>query len=138
MIVDAEIVEKAAQTARRTTAGGLQQITPWHLRRAIFADTNHQTATIAARLATRWGRGDFSPLVGELTAEGRLLGLFKTCEQLEVRPIVVSCALRRLLCKSYCSTLTKQIHDLVKDHQLGVRKGGYEIGAHAMRELTKQ
>ena len=43
MTIGAEAIEKAAMKARRTTSGGLQQITPWLLRRAILADTNHQT-----------------------------------------------------------------------------------------------
>ena len=93
---------------------------------------------IAGRLCTRWGRGDLSQLIGELTAEGRLLGLFKNKQKSEVRPICISGALRRLLCRAYLASLTNQIHDLVSDHQLGVKKGGYEIGAHTMREHAKR
>ena len=62
--IDAKAIEAAASKARRTTTGGLQQITPWHLRQAIEADTNRHLARLLARLCTRWGRGDYATSVG--------------------------------------------------------------------------
>ena len=136
--ISAEMIEEAAKKSKRGTAGGLQQITPWHLRQAVESSTNQEVAIAAARLATRWGRGDFSPRTGRLTAAGRLIGLYKNAERVDVRPVCVGDALRRLLCKAYTSNLREKLKALVGDHQLGVLQRGYEIGVHALRELASQ
>ena len=67
--VTAEDIRKAVKDVRRLTSGGLQQVTPWHLKRAILATSNEDCATAAAHLATRWSKGDFPLLLGELAAE---------------------------------------------------------------------
>ena len=136
--VTAENILSAAKSARRLTSGGLQQITPWHLKRALLADTNQAGAIAASRLATRWARGDFSSSLGELVAEAQLIALYKDSTKTDVRPVGVGCALRRLLTKAYCAKTRAQILAHVDRSQLGVLKGGYEIGVHAMRELAKQ
>ena len=138
LTITAEMIEEAAKRAKRATAGGLQQITPWHLRRAIEASTNHEVAIVAARLATRWGKGDFSSKSGQLAASGRLIGLYKNETRVDVRPVCVGDALRRLLCRAYTATLKGRLKELVGDHQLGVLQGGYEIGVHALRKLANQ
>ena len=51
---------KAASNAKRYTSEGLQQITPWHLKRALFATPDNGCAIKASFLATRWGRGDYT------------------------------------------------------------------------------
>ena len=64
LTVTAEDIRKAVKDVRRLTSGGLQQVTPWHLKRAILATANEDCATAAAHLATRWSKGD-SPCSSE-------------------------------------------------------------------------
>ena len=70
-------------------------------------------------------------------AESELIALYKDEKRIDVR-ISVGCVLRRLLTRAYCS----QIHGLISAHvqasQIGVMKGRYEVGTHAMRELITQ
>ena len=128
----------AAKKARRLTSGGLQQISPWLLGRALSEDTTVECATIAAQVATRWGRGDFTAVLGELVAESQLIALYKDEKRRDVRPISVGCALRRLLTRAYCSQIRGLISSHVQETQVGVMKGGYEVVVHAMRELRGQ
>ena len=120
------------------TSGGLQQITPWLLKRAFTEDTTNDCALIAGQVATRWGRGDFSKQLGELVAESKLIALYKDDKKVDVRPVSVGCSLRRLLTRSYCSQIRDIITSHVQSSQLGVLKGGYEVGFHSMRWLAKQ
>ena len=103
MVVGAEQILKAAQKARRLTSGGLQQITPWLLKRAFLADTEQEEAVAAGRLVTSWATGDFDKTLGELVAESQLIALYKDDSHRDVRPIGVGCSLRRLLTRAYCS-----------------------------------
>ena len=50
----------------------------------------------------------------------------------------VGCALRRLLTRAYCAQVRGLINAHVQATQIGVMKGGYEVGVHAMRELVAQ
>ncbi len=100
-VVTAEDIKKSTKTIHRGTAGGLQQVTPWLIRRAVESDTNDETATLLAHLATRLGRGDFNPITGEQVAAGRLIPLFKNAAKKATRPVVVGASLRRLLTKAY-------------------------------------
>ena len=59
------------------TSGGLKQITPWLLKRAIIEDTTNDCAMVAGQVATRWGRGDFSAVLGELVAQSQLIALIR-------------------------------------------------------------
>ena len=136
LTVSAEDIIKATRGARRLTSGGLQQITPWHLKRAITASSNENCAKTAAHLATRWAKGDYCPALGKIVAESKLIALWKNKKQTDVRPISVGCALRRLLTKAYCSKLNTQIAQITAKTQLGMQKGGYEIGIHAMRVMA--
>ena len=136
--VTADNILSAAKLARRLTSGGLQQITPWHLKRALLSDTNQAGAIAASRLATRWARGDFSRSLGELVAESQLIALYKDNSKMDVRPFGIGCALRRLLTRAYCAKTRDKIIAHCRESQLGLLKGGYEVGVHAMRELAKQ
>ena len=131
-------IMQAVSGAKRYTSGGLQQITPWHLKRALFATSDDDCAIKASLLATRWGRGDFVAPLGELVAEAKLIALFKDEKKIDVRPISIGCSLRRLLTKAYCSKTRSRIKALVQNTQLGVLKAGYEIGVHAMRTLCQE
>ena len=71
-------------------------------------------------------------------AESKLIALWKSKAKTDIRPISVGCALRRLLTKAYCSKLNTQISQLTSKTQLGMKKGGYETGIHAMRAMAAQ
>ena len=137
-MVTAEDIVKAAKEARRLTSGGLQQITPWHLKRALLAISSDDCATAGARFATRWGKGDFPLLPGELAAKSKLIALYKDKRKVDVRPVSIWCSLRRLLTKTYCNKVRAEIAQIVSATQLGILKGGFEIGMHAMRALSQQ
>ena len=66
----------------------------------------------------------------------QLIALYKDDKKIDVRPVSVGCALRRLLTKAYCAGIRDQIMEHVQESQLGMLKVGYEIGVHAMRELA--
>ena len=120
------------------TSGGLQQISPWLLKCALLEDSTLECATIAGQVATRLGRGDFATALGELVAESQLIALFKDKKKKDVRPVRVGCALSRLLKRAYCAQIRALISAHVQDTQIGVMKGGYEVGVHAMRWLISQ
>ena len=124
LIIKADQILTAAKKAKRLTSGGLQQISPWLLGRALSEDTTVECATIAAQVATRWGRGDFTAVLGELVAESQLIALYKDEKRRDVRPISVGCALRRLLTRAYCSQIRGLISSHVQEHT-DVIKGVY-------------
>ena len=95
-----DILLLAAKDARKLTSGGIQQITPWHLKRAMLSSANDNCARTAAHLATRWAKGDLCLTLGELTAESKLIALYKDEKRKDIRPISIGCALRRLLTKA--------------------------------------
>ena len=95
--VNKDDILKAASNAKRYTSGGLQQITPWHLKRALLATSDEDCAIKAPLLATSWGRGDSTAPLGELVAEAKLIALFKDDKKIDVRPIIIGGSLRCLL-----------------------------------------
>ena len=110
LVVKTEDILQAARGARKLTSGGLQQITPWHLKRALLSSSNEDCACTATLLATRWAKGDFCQSLGELTAESKLIALYKDEHRKDVRPITIGCALRCLLTKAYCSKVRARSH----------------------------
>ena len=138
LTVNEENIIKAAKEARRLTSGGLQQITPWHLKRALLASSSDTSATAAAHLATRWGKGNFPLLLGELVAESKLIALYKYKRKVDVRLVSIGCSLRRLISKAYCNNVRTRITQIVSPTQLGSLQGGYKIGIHAMRAISPQ
>ena len=84
IIITADDVIAAVKGAKRLTSGGLQQITPWLLKRALLATPKRQCATAAAVLATRWARGDFDCCIGELLCESKLIALYKSSARSDV------------------------------------------------------
>ena len=100
LVVKTEDILLAARGARKLNSGGLLQITPWHLKRALLSSSNENCACTAAVLATRWAKGDFCLTLGELTAESKLIALYKDEHRKDVRSISAGCVLRRLLTKA--------------------------------------
>ena len=73
LVVKTKDILQAAKGARKLTSGGLQQITPWHLKRALLSSSNENCASTAAHLATRWAKGDYCVSLGGMTAESKLI-----------------------------------------------------------------
>ena len=65
------------------------------------------------------------------------MALWKNAEKTKVRPISGGVALRKLIVKAHCDQVREELIEHVGDSQLGVMKGGYETGIHAMRALSK-
>ena len=82
---------------------------------------------VAGQVTTRWGRGDFSNVLGELVAESSLIALYKDDKRKDVRPVSVGCSLRRLLTRAYYAHIRGTISVHVEARQLGVLKRGYEV-----------
>ena len=135
--IGADDIVSAVKAAKRSTSGGLQQLTPWFLRIAVLRSPGNRCARVMAKLANRWARGDFDPSVGSLWAMGRLIPLYKNNTD-DIRPVCVSSRLRRLLTKAYNRHLKARLEQLTKKHQLGSKRAGYEIGVHVARILAKQ
>jgi len=130
------MITEAALSARKATAAGLGGITPWVWRRAIEASQNHNLAAIIAKIATRWGRGDYT--CGNLIAASRLIALWKDKARVDARPIAIGGSLRRLISKAYSNQLRNKLHALLLDQQFGVLRSRYEAGVHSMRHLAAQ
>ena len=122
--ISAEDIAKAARTAKRSTSGGLQQITPWFLRIAVFNSPGNRCARVMAKLGNRWARGDFDSSIGALWAMGRLIPLYKSNTD-NIRPVCVSSSLRRLLTRAFNNHLKARLEYITEKHQLGTKRGGY-------------
>ena len=67
------------------------------------------------------------------------IGLWKNEEQTDVRPIAIRIALCRLMCRAVVLAVRGKVdHLLATTGQLGVLRGGYETGVHAVRALLKE
>ena len=64
--------------------------------------------------------------------------MFKNHSTNDIRPICIGSSLRRLITKAYNAKLRALLESITKDHQLGIKKGGYEIGVHAARALANE
>ena len=109
LVVGAEQILRTAMKARCLTSGGLQQKTPWRLKRALLADTRQEGTVAAGRLVTRWVKGDYDRTLCELLAKSELIALYKDDSQRDVRRIGVGCSLRRLLTRAYCSEIQAKV-----------------------------
>ena len=87
LTVSKDDILTALSSSKRLTFCGLQQISPWHLKKAMTAPSNGDCATTAALLATRWARGDFLAILGELAAKSKLIALCRYEQNEDVRPI---------------------------------------------------
>ena len=52
-----EDIVKAASRAKKSTGGGLCQLTPWHLKSAVLNSSGNKCAKMLAVWANRWARG---------------------------------------------------------------------------------
>ena len=66
----------------------------------------------------------------------RLLPIYKDLKTDDVRPVACGSAVRRLLGRCLGEKIRKRVVELTKDHQLGLKKTGFEIGVHSARFLA--
>ena len=143
--ITAREILKATAGIRRTTAGGLNGVTPWQYKKAIESSPSNSLANTLASLANRIGKGHFNETLGATWAAGRLIPLIqeetdsKTRKQkLKIRPIIVGDTVRRIIVRAYSCKVQEDINAICGDHQLNVIKGGYDVGIHAARAELKR
>ena len=121
----------AASRAKKSTGGGLCQLTPWHLKTAVNNSSGNKCAKVLAQWANRWARGDFDTGLGAVLAMSRLIPIYKDWETDDVRPVACASAVRRLMGRALAEKIRRRVEGLTEDHQLGLKKTGYEIGIHS-------
>ena len=68
----------------------------------------------------------------------RLIPIYKDWKTDDVRPVASGSSVRRLLGRALADKIRRRVEGLVEDHQVGLKKAGYEIGIHAARHLSKR
>ena len=76
-----------ASRAKKSTGGGLCQLTPWYLRSAILNSAGNKCAKILAQWANRWARGEFGTNLGAVLAMSRLIPIYKDWKTDDIRPV---------------------------------------------------
>ena len=66
----------------------------------------------------------------------RLIPIYKDWKTDDVRPVASGSAIRRLMGRALGEKIRRRVEGLTEDHQLGLKKTGYEIGVHAARYLA--
>ena len=67
----------------------------------------------------------------------RLIPIYKDWETDDVRPVACGSAVRRLMGMALAEKIRRRVEGLTEDHQLGLKKTGYEIGIHSARHLVR-
>ena len=67
----------------------------------------------------------------------RLIPIYKDWNTDDVRPVACGSAVRRLMGRALADKIRNRVEGLTTDHQLGLKKTGYEIGVHSARHLAK-
>ena len=129
-------IVKVASRAKKSTGGGLCQLTPWHLKSAVVNSSGNKCAKMFAVWANRWARGDFDSILGAILAMSRLIPIYKDWHTDDVRPVASGAVIRRLMGRALAEKIRKRVEGLTKDHQVGLKKTGYEIGVHSARYLS--
>lgn len=127
---------KVASRAK-STGGGLCQLTQWHLKSAILKSPGNRCAKSLAQWANRWTRGEFDTNLGTVLAMSRLIPIYKDWNTDDVRPVTCGWAIRRLMGWALAEKIRRRVEGLTDDHQLGLKKTGYEIAIHSARHLAK-
>ena len=133
-----EDIVKVSSRAKKSTGGGLCQLTPWHLKSAILNSPGNRCVKMLAVWANRWAKGDFDTSVGAIFAMSRLIPIYKDWKTDDVRPVASGSALRRLMGRALAEKIRGRVEGLTEDHQLGLKKTGYEIGVHSARHLARK
>ena len=84
------------------------------------------------------GREGNSTSRGSVLAMSRLIPIYKDWDTDDVRPVACGSAVRRLMGRALAEKIRRRVEVLTEDHQLGLKKTGYEIGIHSARHLAKK
>ena len=122
--VNWEDIVRAASRAKKSTGGGLCQLTPWHLKTAVGNSSGNKCAKVLAQWANRWSRGEFDTDLGAVMAMSRLIPIYKDWKTEDVRPVACGSAVRRLLARALAEKIRRRVEGLTEDHQLGLKKTG--------------
>ena len=66
------------------------------------------------------------------------VALWKNEKKTSVRPIGIGDSLKGIMTRAHCDQIRLAVAELLDKDQLGMMKGGYETGVHAMRALALQ
>ena len=119
-----EDIVRSALRAKKSTGGGLCQLTPWHLKTAVANSSGNKCAKVLAQWANRWARGDFDRGLGAALAMSRLIPIYKDWKTDDVRPVACGSAVRRLMGRALAEKIRRRVEGLTEDHQLGLKKPG--------------
>ena len=108
-----EDILRCARSARKSTRGGLQQISPWVLRQAIESSPSGSCAWAIADLSNRISRGAFDTTIGRLECTAWTVALWKDASHTKIRPISGGGALRKIMVKAHCEQVKDQLYELV-------------------------
>ena len=136
--VNWEDIVKSALRAKKSTGGGLCQLTPWHLKTAVDNSSGYKCAKVLAQWANRWARGEFDTSLGAVMAMSRLIPIYKDWETDDVRPVACGPAVRGLMGRALAEKVRRRVEGLTEDHQLGLKKTGYEIGIQSARTWLRR
>ena len=89
-----EDIVRVASKAKKSTGGGLCQLTPWHLRSAVLNSSGNKCAKMLAVWANRWAKGDYDTGLGAILAMSRLIPIYKDWKTDDVRPVACWSAIR--------------------------------------------
>ena len=68
----------------------------------------------------------------------RLIPIYKDWKTEDVRPVASGSAIRRLMGRALAEKIRRRVEGLTEDHQLGLKRTGYEIGVHSARHLARR
>ena len=104
----------------------------------MLNSSGNKCAKMLAVWANRWAKGDYDTGLGAILAMSRLIPIYKDWKTDDVRPVACGSAIRRLLGRALAEKIRRRVEGLTEDHQLGLKKSGYEIGVHSARYLAKK
>ena len=114
-----EDIVRVASRAKKSTGGGLCQLTSWHLRTAVLNSPGNKCAKTLALWANRWARGEFDTSLGAVLAMSRLIPIYKDWHTDDLRPVASGSAIRRLMGRALAEKIRRRVEGLTEDHQLG-------------------
>ena len=97
----------------------------------------NKCAKMIALWANRWSEGDFDTSLGAVLAMSRLIPIYKDWKSDDVRPVACGSAIRRLMGRALAEKIRRRVEGLTEDHQLGLKRTGYEIAIHSARYIVK-
>ena len=108
------------------------------IKQGVEGSTNGSCALVMANLSNRMANCDFDKVARSAFSMMRSVALWKKKDKTSVRPIGMGDALKGVMTRFHCDQVRSIVAEMVERNQLGMLKGGYETGIHAMRALASQ